>query len=220
MEVNEEERILSNEEQVVEGLLEDCKENVFEYQRMRDMLLFFKHDSNLELDANLLQVVEENQPFSKLAGMGGCSEKACELLKCLSLGKASVLHGPKGCGKTRMVNELLRKINNKNHRILHVSSETDFTTLMGSIDTRGVFNEGVLYRAAQNGELVVFENAENMTTELIEMLDALLDPFASEFYYPTNGMIHPAFRCLFCHCLRSSELCRWTPFQRRGLESW
>ena len=206
MEVKEEERILSNEEQVVEGLLEDCKENVFEYQRMRDMLLFFKHSSNLELDANLLQVVEENQPFLKLAGLGGCSEKACELLKCLSLGKASVLHGPKGCGKTRMVNELLRKINNKNHRILHVSSETDFTTLMGSIDTRGVFNEGVLYRAAQNGELVVFENAENMTSELIEMLDALLDPFASEFYYPTNGMIHPAFRCLFVFTSRREKL--------------
>ena len=206
MKVKEEMRILSNEEQVVEGLLEDCKENVFEYQRMRNMLLFFKHSSSLELNANLLQVVEENQPFSKLAGLGGCSEKACELLKCLSLGKASVLHGPKGCGKTRLVNELLRKINNKNHRILHVSSETDFTTLMGSIDTRGVFNEGVLYRAARDGELVVFENAENMTSELIEMLDALLDPFASEFYYPTNGMIHPAFRCLFVFTSRREKL--------------
>ena len=198
--------VRSPEEEAVAQLVEKNRNDVFEYHRMCDMLLFFKHSTSLALDGNLLEVVRKNQPLSKVAGLAGSSEKECELLKSISLGRASVLYGPKGCGKTTLVNELLKRIHSENHHILHVSAETDYGTLMGSIDTRGDFKEGVLYRSVVNGDLVVFDNAENMTMELLEMLDILLDPFATEFSYPVRGSIHPAFRCLFVFTSRREKL--------------
>ena len=57
---------------------------------------------------------------------------------------------------------------------------------------------------------MIFENAENMSAELLEMLDTVCDPFTSEFTYPgsLNHRIHPAFRVLFVFTTRRVN---WLP---------
>lgn len=42
---------------------------------------------------------------------------------------------------------------------------------MGSTDIKGNFNPGVLMDAVEKGYLVIFDNAENMSIELLEQMD-------------------------------------------------
>ena len=181
----------------------------FEKMSLLRSLQFIRYQSYLNLDDKLVQSITKKSPLSELKRLGDNYQKEMSnLFYSICKNKATVLHGPRACGKTYLTKQMLDNLGVKNYRVISVSPETDFNTLMGSTNIKGDFCPGLLMEAVEKGYLVVFENAENMSSELREQLDLLLDPFTDDFTFPedTERFIHPAFRVLFIITTRRSTL--------------
>ena len=182
----------------------DSKYDCFKRQTLHRMVYFASNMSHYELDHSLVQLISEEDMIRELQPINNQCEEISKLFYSICRNKATALCGPKMSGKTYAVGQLLKQMDIKKYQIFSVSGETEFSTLMGSTDIKGDFNPGRLLQAVEGGELVIFENAENMSAELLEMLDVVLDPFTHEFYYPANEghTIHPLFRALFIFTTR------------------
>ena len=168
------------------------------------MACFAREVCGYALDESLIKILARQQPIPELQSLRSHWTEASRLFYCICKNKAVALCGPRGSGKSYAIHEIIKQLNIRSYQVFSVSGETEFSTLMGSVDVKGDFKVGRLLQAVESGELVIFENAENMSAELLEMLDTVCDPFTDKFTYPAskNHRIHPAFRALFVFTTR------------------
>ena len=201
--------MISEEKEAYECMMRyshDC--NFFQKQHLLASLMFIRYMTKIPLSSTIVNSINEKRALSELKPLGLLSSPISSLFYSICKNKATALYGPRMCGKTYLTRKMISLTSIREHRILQVSTETDFVTLMGSTDIKGNFNAGVLMEAVENGYLVVFDNAENMSIELLEQLDTILDPFTHDFTYPISARhhIHPAFRALFIFTTRRETL--------------
>ena len=122
-----------------------------------------------------------------------------QLFYSLLQNRATVLYGPKSSEKLRVVEELLKDCNMElNTKIVYLSKDTDFYSLVGFTDADGTHHDGILKSVIEKGELLIFENAENLSNELFECLQPILDAFVTTFWNENeSSLIDVNFRVLF-----------------------
>ncbi|CBK22809.2 uncharacterized protein [Blastocystis hominis] len=208
-------------------LIHDYSQTIdwFQQKELHRMACFAREVCEYKLDEYLIEMLARQPPIPELQSLRSHWTEASRLFYCICRNKAVALCGPRGSGKSYAIREIINKLYIRNYQVFSVSGETEFSTLMGSMDMNGDFRAGRLLQAVESGGLVIFENAENMSAELLEMLDTVCDPFTDEFTYPAslNHSIHPSFRALFVFTTRRVnslpslpayfDICEMSPIQ-------
>lgn len=139
-----------------------------------------------------------------------------ELFFTIAENRVSAIVGPSNSGKSFRISRLQSLLHIQSAVTLHISPDTDFTTLVGFTDTQGQFHEGILYSAIANGTLTIFENADFISTELLQQLDFLFDSLSYSVEYPCGNhlYIHPGFHAVFIsqNCLCTCPTFRTSAF--------
>ena len=178
-------------------LLEEIPD-YFEKKKAYNTLMWVDKALNMELNEETVQLLLHESPLSAFEKIQNQPEQVCQLFYSLSRNRATVLCGPRASGKTHSISLLLQYLKYSNHETFYISKTTDMTALLGSVDSNGHTHERLLMEAMENGKLVIFENAENMSSELLEELDSILDPLTNQYSGVIKSCsIHPLFRVLF-----------------------
>ena len=122
-----------------------------------------------------------------------------QLLYSLLQNRTTVLYGPKSSEKQRVVEELVKTCNMElNTKTVYLSKDTDFCSLAGFTDADGTRYPGILKTVMENNSLLIFENAENLSSDLFECLQPVLDPLVSTYWNENESYnIDDNFRVLF-----------------------
>ena len=156
---------------------------------------------NMDISYDLKETIDcisEEKPLDYINDLKDEAPCMKELFYSLLQNRATVLHGPKSCGKTTLMTKLIEKCGIKNYKLVFLSKDTDFCELMGYLDKDGNEHDGLLKAAMEGDNLVVFENAENLSNELLERLEPILDPLVNS-YWDENEILNISsnFRVLF-----------------------
>ena len=91
----------------------------------------------------------------------------------------------------------LTKVGSQIFTVFSLSPETSFDTLMGGDDIDGHHHHGALYTALARNDIVVFDHAEHMSSDLADALFDLFSPLTSRNSVLDDDDAHPSFRTIF-----------------------
>lgn len=91
----------------------------------------------------------------------------------------------------------LTKVGSQIFTVFSLSPETSFDTLMGGDDVDGHHHHGALYTALTRNDIIVFDHAEHMSSDLADALFHLFSPLTSQNSVLDDGDAHPSFRVIF-----------------------
>ena len=91
----------------------------------------------------------------------------------------------------------LTKVGSQIFTVFSLSPETSFDPLMGGDDIDGQHHHGALYTALARNDIIVFDHAEHMSSDLADALFSLFSPLTSQNSVLDDGDAHPSFRVIF-----------------------
>ena len=179
------------------SMLEGVADNIFEKRVLFRSITYV--DEILSMNPNeMINCIKNQTLLSVLTELNNQIPCINELFYSLLQNRATVLYGPKNSGKSYAVSELVKKCSIVKTYTISLCKDTSFSSLMGYTDHQGAKHEGKLREAMENNYLLIFENAENLSGELFDCLEPILDPLVSRYWYETsNCPISEHFRVLF-----------------------
>ena len=120
----------------------------------------------------------------------------CPLLKGVGSNRAIAFFSAQSAHVNKVL-AALTKVGSQIFTVFSLSPETSFDTLMGGDDVDGHHHHGALYTALTRNDIIVFDHAEHMSSDLADALFDLFSPLTSQNSVLDDGDLHPSFRVIF-----------------------
>lgn len=162
--------------------------------RVKNMLEFLHVYKRLSPSAALVETIladdyAHNAVLSSLFG-------DCPLLKGVGSNRAIAFFSAQSVHVNKVL-AALTKVGSQIFTVFSLSPETSFDTLMGGDDIDGQHHHGALYTALARNDIIVFDHAEHMSSDLADALFDLFSPLTSQNSVLDDGDGHPSFRVIF-----------------------
>lgn len=176
----------------IASLLQQTPMEFEERRGARNALWFFQQFLQLPPSPELLQAVRSGD-YSRIPQLSPFAAVS-QHLELLALNRVTALFELAASEVVMGVRAVLKNaFIAKKVVSLSVSKETTLASLLGFGDVSGREHSGVLQKALQKQKLVVFENAETMSTELLEGVCSL--------FSPCSPYVRAQEACLSLRCL-------------------
>lgn len=174
---------------------------------------------------------KKDRTIGRIVHTKGIQDSLQQMAVAVGNRKPMLIQGPRGCGKTVVIQELARLMQAKEIVELHVDDQVDSKALFGTYvcsDVPGEFiwQEGPLTKAVRTGRWVVIEDINRAPLEVLSALTPLIENGVLD-NGGMNGKIHPHddFQLFATRCITSEKKASiqgfqetlWTPISMEAM---
>ncbi|KAK8809840.1 hypothetical protein WA158_000783 [Blastocystis sp. Blastoise] len=140
------------------------------------------------------------------------------LFRSLCENRTTALIGKSNSGKSYILHRLLNRCSLNHVKTIYLTPDTDITQLVGSYTIASIGNntenshkDGPLIEALKNGYIIIFENAQYLSEELLESIQQFIDPLSNEVLYINDKYtISDTFRVIYVFRSNQNDKIKFT----------